>query len=335
MPLAGTYLRRRPLARFLAEISSLLRSKEGVLSRRLLLVFGVYTFARVVFLIDHFELFRGEGAAALFDAFLQGARFDLSAIAYSNVPFIFLSLAPAALLARRNYQRALLTLFVLVNGAMTIIMFGDIAYFPFTGTRVTLDIFAFSGEAATQAPQLLKNYAGLASLTVVLVVALGVFFPRALPRAAACRRSPSSRSTPSRKANTRSGGTPPSSAGAALAPELRARLRARHRAGGAPSGSVSTLRIVAIPRTKSPTRRFSFGECWLLSGFTVPRLTAGTPSVVTKGEIGIDPPEVRSITGSWPKRRTIARRSQRPGSESNSVRNARYEVPLSYRAIRG
>ena len=186
----------------------MLRSKEGVLARRLLLVFGVYTFARVVFLIDHFELFRGEGAAALFDAFLQGARFDLSAIAYSNVPFIFLSLAPAALLARRNYQRALLTLFVLVNGAMTIIMFGDIAYFPFTGTRVTLDIFAFSGDAATQAPQLLKNYAGLASLTVVLVVALGVFFPRALPRAAACRRSPSSRSTPSRKANTRSGGTP-------------------------------------------------------------------------------------------------------------------------------
>ncbi len=162
------------------------RTKEGVLARRLLLVLGVYTLARVVFLIDHFDLFRDQGVGALFAAFLRGARFDLSAIAYSNVPFILLSLAPGTWLARRGYQRLLLTLFVVVNGAMAIIMFGDIAYFPFTGTRVTLDVFAFSGEAATQSPQLLKNYAGLASLTIGMIIALGVFFPR-MPQAVTAR----------------------------------------------------------------------------------------------------------------------------------------------------
>jgi phosphoglycerol transferase MdoB-like AlkP superfamily enzyme len=176
------------LTAFRARVAPFARSKEGLLVRRLLLVLGVYTVARLVFLIDHAELFRDAGAAALLGAFVRGVRFDLSAIAYSNLPFILLSLAPAALLARRGYQRLLLSLFVLVNGAMAIIMFGDIAYFPFTGTRVTLDVFAFSGEAATQAPQLLKNYAALASLTIGLIVALGVFFPRA-PQGPASERS--------------------------------------------------------------------------------------------------------------------------------------------------
>lgn len=159
-------------------LTDLAHSRDGLLLRRLLLVLGVYTLARVVFLVDHIEIFRDAGTAALLGAFLQGARFDLSAIAYSNAPFILLSLAPAALLARRGYQRLLLACFVVVNGAMAIIMFGDIAYFPFTGTRVTLDVFAFSGEAATQAPQLLVHYAGLASLTIGLIISLGVFFPR-------------------------------------------------------------------------------------------------------------------------------------------------------------
>ena len=60
----------------------------------------------------------------------------------------------------------------------------------------------------------------------------------------------------------------------------------------------------------------------MLSGFTVGTVTAGTPSVVTKGEMGIEPPEVLIITGSVPKSPSYAVLSQRPGVESKSVRNA-------------
>jgi hypothetical protein len=45
---------------------------------------------------------------------------------------------------------------------------------------------------------------------------------------------------------------------------------------------------------------FSFGLCWLLSGFTVGTDTAGTSSVVTNGEMGIDPPLVLILIGSSP-----------------------------------
>ena len=64
------------------------------------------------------------------------------------------------------------------------------------------------------------------------------------------------------------------------------------------------------------------GLCWLLSGFTVGTLTAGTPSVSTNGEMGIDPPLVRILIGSSPKRCTKAPVNQRPGSESKGVRKA-------------
>ena len=87
-------------------------------------------------------------------------------------------------------------------------------------------------------------------------------------------------------------------------------------------GWLSTAAMIRIPRRKSKTRMFSLGECWLLSGFTVGTITAGRFRVVTNGEIGIEPPDVRTRIGVSPKSRSIARVSQRPGSESKSVRNA-------------
>jgi phosphoglycerol transferase MdoB-like AlkP superfamily enzyme len=159
-----------------------------MLARRLLLVLGVYAVIRVLFLLEHLEQFDGVRPGVIVGAFVQGARFDLSAIVYSNLPFILLSLAPGAVApgavhGRAWYQRLLLALFVAVNGALAMIMVADVAYYPFTGTRVTMDVFALAGDASAQAPQLLVNYAGFATLAVALTAALGVFYPRANPGA--------------------------------------------------------------------------------------------------------------------------------------------------------
>jgi phosphoglycerol transferase MdoB-like AlkP superfamily enzyme len=161
-----------------ARLRSVLESPEGILARRLALVLAAYTAVRLVFLVEHRGQFAESSALTIAWAFVQGVRFDLSAIAYSNAPFILLSLAPVALLAARWYQRALMTLFVAVNAAAVMIMMGDVGYYPFTGTRVTMDVFALTGEATAQFDQLLVNFAGLVSVTLVLVAGLVVGYPR-------------------------------------------------------------------------------------------------------------------------------------------------------------
>ena len=74
--------------------------------------------------------------------------------------------------------------------------------------------------------------------------------------------------------------------------------------------------ITAMPSSKLPRRMFSFGLCWLLSGLTVGTVTAGTPRVVTNGEIGIDPPLVRILIGAVPNKCIIALDNQIPAAAS-------------------
>jgi phosphoglycerol transferase MdoB-like AlkP superfamily enzyme len=171
-------------------LSPLLQSPEGLLLARLALVAAIYQAVRVVFFIEHRSSFAKAPAGDVAMAFVHGLRFDLSAIAYSNIPFILLSLAPASLLARRWYQRTLMAVFVGVNGAATVINMGDVGYYPFTGTRVTMDVWALSSEATAQADQLFLNFAGLTALGLGLLAALVLLYPRhrVAPTAAAPRR---------------------------------------------------------------------------------------------------------------------------------------------------
>ena len=155
------------------------RTPAGLLALRLALALAVYTAVRLVFFVDHRGVFADSSALAVAGAFLHGLRFDLSAIAYTNIPFILASLAPAALLARRGYQRLLFALFLVPNVAATIVMMGDVGYYPFTGTRVTMDVFALTGEATAQADQLFVNFAGLTALGAGFIAGLVWLFPKA------------------------------------------------------------------------------------------------------------------------------------------------------------
>ncbi len=154
------------------------RSPEGLLLKRLLVVVLVYALVRAVFLWNHRVNFADAPSAEVALAFIHGLRFDLSAIAYLNIPFILLSLAPAGVLERRWYQRSLMGLFLLVNGAATIVMMGDVGYYPFTGTRVTMDVFALTGDATAQLDQLLVAFAGLTATGIGLIVMQYILYPR-------------------------------------------------------------------------------------------------------------------------------------------------------------
>ena len=161
------------------------RDPVGVLCARLAVVVAAYSALRFAFLLAHRGIFADIAATELLQAFVHGVRFDLSAIAYTNVPFILLSLAPSAWLARRGYQWLLRALFVVSNGVALLLMVADIGYYPFTGTRLTADVFALAGDATAQADQLFVNFAGLTVLGVATLAALLLFYP-----AAAVERTP-------------------------------------------------------------------------------------------------------------------------------------------------
>jgi hypothetical protein len=164
------------------------RSTEGLLVRRLLLALALYSVVRVVFLFVHPELFADVSPDAIAAAFVRGLRFDLSALAYTNLPFILLSVAPAAWQSRAWYQRSLATVFVLTNATAAVLMTGDLVYFDFTGSRLTFDLVGMTGEATAQLDQLLWNYAPFTALLLGLLVALVVLYPRARGAALRSRR---------------------------------------------------------------------------------------------------------------------------------------------------
>ncbi len=164
------------------------RSVEWLLARRLLLALALYSVLRLVFLIAHPALFADVPAEAVAGAFVRGLRFDLSALAYTNLPFILLSLAPAAWQSRRWYQRGLMTVFAATNGAAMTLMTADIAYFDFTGSRLTFDLLDMKAEATNQVDQLLLNYAPFTALAFALCTGLIVLYPRMRGAAPAQRR---------------------------------------------------------------------------------------------------------------------------------------------------
>ncbi len=155
-----------------------LPAPTALLLRRLLLVVGVYSALRVLFFATHPSLFADASWSGLAGAFLHGLRFDLSAIAYTNAPFILLSLAPAAWQARPTVAAIQRALYLIPNAVAVLLMVGDTVYFDFTGTRLTFDLFDLKAEATNQIDQLLLNYAPFTLVAAVLIAVLWILYPR-------------------------------------------------------------------------------------------------------------------------------------------------------------
>ena len=135
--------------------AAMLRGPLAVLLVRLAMVAALYTVLRVVFALYHAELFPDVPLRV----YLGGIRFDLSAIAWLNLPWVLLVFAfprPGPGMAR--VQRLL---FLLVNGLALVFQVADIGYFAFTLKRSTADLFgimAGGGDLLGLVPVFLKDY---------------------------------------------------------------------------------------------------------------------------------------------------------------------------------
>jgi phosphoglycerol transferase MdoB-like AlkP superfamily enzyme len=101
---------------------------------------------RLIFLHFTFDQFPLVFEDGIWGLMLQGARFDLSAIAYLNIIFILLSLIPTRKRENKGFQTVLKSLFLFFNGLALFLNLSDIVNVQFTGKRMTAGIFSFLSQ---------------------------------------------------------------------------------------------------------------------------------------------------------------------------------------------
>ncbi len=110
---------------------------------RFLVLTLLYSLLRWVFYrynLSHFP-------QAEISCFFHGIRFDLSAIAYLNLPILLALLLPFRFVYRKTYQRITDIFFVLINSIALLASCIDIGYFPHVSKRLTADVFSYLGNA--------------------------------------------------------------------------------------------------------------------------------------------------------------------------------------------
>ena len=111
--------------------------------KRFLLVLFIYQICRFLFLYFNKSAFSGLDLKV----FLGGIHFDLSAIAYINILFVFLHLFPAKFIYKKGYQRALKIAFYTVNLIFILTNFVDFEYYKFNSTNYWLDYLKIKSES--------------------------------------------------------------------------------------------------------------------------------------------------------------------------------------------
>lgn len=116
------------------------------LAQSLVLAMLFFSFSRLIFFLYTKDLFPQIWSDGLLGVFIHGMRFDLSAIAYLNIPFILLLVFPSKARQHKHYQNILKILFLGLNGLGLFLNLSDIVNVGFTGKRMTSDVFSFLSQ---------------------------------------------------------------------------------------------------------------------------------------------------------------------------------------------
>ena len=100
----------------------------------------IYSLSRLAF---YFYNFSDSEVSHLFLAFLEGIRFDISAILYINLPIVLLFIIHYILPQSKIYNRFLSAVFILVNTPFILLNNIDIVFYTFNLKRSTIDFFSF------------------------------------------------------------------------------------------------------------------------------------------------------------------------------------------------
>jgi phosphoglycerol transferase MdoB-like AlkP superfamily enzyme len=131
----------------------------------------MYTFLRLLF----FYVNKSNFPDATFFAFIYGMKFDLSAIFFTNLPYILAVLLPFSFCYKKLYKLFCNIYFILVNSFAALISLIDVAYYPYVQKRLSFVFFSYLGmgfDFQTLLPSFIKQFWGLFLLFVIIIVTL-------------------------------------------------------------------------------------------------------------------------------------------------------------------
>ena len=141
------------------------------------LIFAVYTLMRLLFWVMNRSLFADFDISTILAAFWNGIPFDLSAILYTNLLIILLSILPFKFVENRIYQRIIKICFLVINGIALLASVIDLEYVKFTGRRSDLFSINILDDILRQSAQLVSNYWGISLFFMGLMVLLAYLTP--------------------------------------------------------------------------------------------------------------------------------------------------------------
>ena len=126
-------------------------------SKRIIALLALYIASRTFFYLNNFDSLNNASVLE----FIEGVRFDLSALIYINIPLLLLLLIPHNFRANKYYQKTVNWIFYGVNIPFILLNNVDIEYFKFTQKRSTIDFFQLlqlGDDAKNIIPQYMKDY---------------------------------------------------------------------------------------------------------------------------------------------------------------------------------
>ncbi|MBH70643.1 MAG: hypothetical protein CMP69_05380 [Flavobacteriales bacterium] len=123
--------------------------------KKIFVLLFLYSLSRLFFLINNISSFKNFQLIE----FLEGVRFDISSIAYINIPLLLLLIIPVE--KKNIYKKIVSSVFYCTNIPFIILNNIDIEYFKFTQKRITYDFFEFiqlGNDFMNLAPLFLMDY---------------------------------------------------------------------------------------------------------------------------------------------------------------------------------
>ena len=139
--------------------------------KRIVFLLIIYSTSRLYFYINNSDSFTNVS----FLDFLEGIRFDVSALFYINIPLFLLLLSPNNLRANKYYHKITNWLFYSVNIPFILLNNIDIEYFKFTQKRSTTDfiqLIQLGDDAKSIIPQYIKDYWPITLFSVLQIYLL-------------------------------------------------------------------------------------------------------------------------------------------------------------------
>lgn len=142
----------------------------SLLFKRLLIVIIIYFITRCLFIWSNNKYLHIDTFISLLKIFWGGIRFDISAIIYVNLIFIFLHITYYKKLVSGKISRVIKWLYLITNGCFIAINIIDVAYYSYTFKRMQQEVFSIIGDVKRLTIPYLSGYWYLLLLFILLMI---------------------------------------------------------------------------------------------------------------------------------------------------------------------